>query len=288
MVMDPDRWPRFTWSIKPYLKLSTFNADGGVPYELGAQAEGSYEIRPGLLVSGTIQQRLIGNMEAREPGELTAPYRVRSDSRLYAGNDGPVLQKLTLAWYAKPAEAVYTRVTFGILERMYGGVSTEVLWKPVQSRLALGAEIARVRKRDYDLGFSFQDYEVTTGFVSAYYDFGGGYLAQLDAGRYLAQDWGATLTLTREFANGWKVGAYVTKTDLSEEEFGEGSFDKGVTISVPVSWALGEPSRNTVGGTLRSLVRDGGAKLQVDDRLYEVIHDSDGGKLYQGWGKFWR
>lgn len=288
MVFNEDRWPRFNWGIRPYLSISNFNADDGIPYEVGLSAEASYEVAPGMILSGTIRQKAFGTIEDDEPGELTAPYRVRSDGKMYNDNDHPTLEKLTFAWYAKPTETVYTRLTFGILERMYGGVSAEVLWKPVQSNLALGAEINRVRKRDYDLGFEFQDYEVTTGHVSAYYDFGNGFLAQVDAGRYLAQDWGATLTLSREFANGWRVGAFVTRTDLSEEEFGEGSFDKGVIVSVPVTWAVGQPSTRTVGGTLRSLVRDGGARVRVDGRLYDTIRDSDSARLYQGWGRFWR
>ena len=66
---------------------------------------------------------------------------------------------------------VYARTTLGYLEEMYGGVSTEVLWKPADSRLGLGAEVNYARQRDFDLGFGFQDYDVVTGHASAYYDF---------------------------------------------------------------------------------------------------------------------
>ena len=45
---------------------------------------------------------------------------------------------------------------------------------------------------------------------------------KVDAGRYLAGDWGATFALDREFDNGWKVGAYFTLTDMPFDEFGEG------------------------------------------------------------------
>ena len=198
------------------------------------------------------------------------------------------MPELTLAWNAHPTSTVYTRVTVGLLENMYGGVSGEVLWKPVNSPLALGAEINRVRKRDYTDAFEFLDYEVTTGHVSAYYEFGGGFVGQLDVGRYLAGDDGATVTLTREFASGWSVGAYATKTNLSAEEYGEGSFDKGIEIKIPLAWATGMPSKRTVGGSLSSLNRDGGRRVRVDDRLYETVRDSHSTKMYEGWGKFWR
>ena len=265
----------------------------------------SWQLRPGLVVKGTLRQRVFGNADQKAPGDRTADeylamsddeiaadnngvYRVRSDGRMYSGNKGLRIPDLTLNWYARPTDTVYTRVTVGLLENMYGGVSTEALWKPVNSRLALGAEINRVRKRDYRDNFEFLDYETTTGHLSAYYEFGGGFTGQLDVGRYLAGDDGATVTLTREFASGWEIGAYATKTDLSADEFGEGSFDKGVTIRVPLSFAVGTPSKRTVGGTISSLNRDGGQKVRVDGRLYDTIRDSHSTRMYDGWGRFWR
>ena len=214
--------------------------------------------------------------------------RVRSDTRMYAGNTSPVIPELTLAWFAKPSENIYSRVTVGLLERAYGGVSGEVLWKPVNSQLAFGAEVNRVRKRDFDQLFDFRDYEVTTGHVSAYYEFRQGFTAQVDVGQYLAGDVGATVSLTREFENGWRIGAYATKTDLSAEEFGEGSFDRGISLSIPVSWATGTPTRERVSSTIRSLSRDGGARVEVQGRLYDQVRDSHSVKLQQGWGAFWR
>lgn len=214
--------------------------------------------------------------------------RVRSDRRMYNGNDGPTIPHLTLAWYAKPTDQIYTRVTVGLLEPMYGGVSAEALWKPADSRLALGAEINRVKKRGFEQRFDFRDYEVTTGHLSAYYEFGGGFVGQVDVGRYLAGDEGASLRLTREFANGWRVGAYATKTNMSSETFGEGSFDKGVTFSIPLAWGTGQPSMRRVGGDLNSLSRDGGQRLEVDGRLYDSIRESHSTRMYDGWGRFWR
>lgn len=305
LVQSPGIAPRFQWSIRPSLSTGLFDPDEPLRYEVGATATATYEILPGLTLNGTLRQRLFGNADQDAPGNLTVDeylsltdeeiaegnngvYRVRSDSRMYSGNDKPRVPTLTLNWNARPTSTVYTRVTVGLLENMYGGVSTEVLWKPVNSRLALGAEVNRVRKRDYTDAFEFLDYEVTTGHVSAYYEFGGGFVGQLDVGRYLAGDDGATVTVTREFASGWSVGAYATKTNLSAEEFGEGSFDKGITIRVPLSFAVGTPSKRTVGGTISSLNRDGGQRVKVDGRLYDAVRDSHSTRMYDGWGRFWR
>ncbi|MCF3972479.1 YjbH domain-containing protein [Paracoccus sp. EGI L200073] len=312
LVRSEGVYPRFRWSLKPYLDLGIFSAEDGLTYEVGGEARASYEILPGLVATGALRQRAFGNIDQRGPaiglpgtrGQYYTPEeyladpalettpegvpRVRSDTRMYTGNSDPVIPELTLAWYAKPARNIYTRVTGGLLERAYGGVSAEVLWKPADSPLAFGAEVNRVRKRDFDQLVDFRDYEVTMGHVSAYYELTQGFTAQLDLGKYLAGDKGATLTLTREFANGWQIGAFVTKTDLSAEEFGEGSFDKGITLSIPLSWATGQPSRERTTTTLRSLSRDGGAQLNVNGRLYDRVRDSHSVKLYEGWGRFWR
>jgi hypothetical protein len=107
-------------------------------------------------------------------------------------------------------------------------------------------------------------------------------------GRYLAGDWGATFTLDREFANGWRVGAYATFTNVSFEDFGEGSFDKGIRFTVPIDFVIGQPTRRELSNTLRSLNRDGGARLEVEGRLYETVRGGHLADLSDQWGRFWR
>ena len=152
----------------------------------------------------------------------------------------------------------------------------------------IGAEVAYVQQRDYDDLFGFQDYDVVTGHVSGYMDFGNGFHGQLDVGRYLAEDWGATLTLDREFNNGWRVGAYATLTDVPFEDFGEGSFDKGIRISMPVDWFIGTPTAETRDLNLNSLSRDGGARLDLSGRLYERVRGAGQAEVEDRWGRFWR
>jgi len=202
----------------------------------------------------------------------------------------------------RPAKNLYGRVTAGYLERQYGGVSTEILWKPVNSRFALGAEVNVLKRRSFDGGLGFkpravdsvtglgavEEYDVVSGHVSAYYKFNNGFHGQLDLGRYLAKDWGATLSVDREFANGWRVGAFATLTDVSAQEFGEGSFDKGIRITIPLDWQIGQPSRRKSASTIRPLLRDGGARVEVQDRLYELVRDTHTPALEQRWDRFWR
>ena len=183
---------------------------------------------------------------------------------------------------------LYGRLTLGYLEPQYAGVSGEVLWKPVDSRLALGVELNHVRQRDFDQGFGLRDYETTTGHVSAYYELASGFHGQVDAGRYLAGDWGTTLTLGRRFANGWSVSAYATLTDVSFDDFGEGSFDKGIRVTIPLEALLGKPTRESRGLFIQPITRDGGARVNVDGRIYGMVQSWHGPALADGWGRFWR
>jgi hypothetical protein len=281
-------YPRLRWALTPYGEASIFDPDDPFRADVGVSLSAQYEIVPGLVLAGTMRQKVFGNLDASTRVSNSAVHHVRSDLVEYQRHGDLAVQNLTLSWYGRPGENLYSRLSVGLLERMYGGVSGELLWKPVDSRLALGAELNYVRQRDFDQHFSFRDYDVMTGHASAYYDIGGGFHGQLDVGRYLATDWGATFALDREFANGWKVGAFATFTDMSRADFGEGSFDKGIRLTIPVAWTTGQPSVNRVNTTIRSLNRDGGRRLELDGRLYDTVRQSHVGGLYDSWGRFWR
>lgn len=284
----PGIYPRLDYGIEPYLTPSLFDPDDPLRVDIGAALYAKYEPIPGLIFSGRIHQKLLGNLDNSTRVSNSVLPHVRSDGNLYHRGNEPTLQELTAAWYFRPAENFYGRVTAGYLETMFGGLSAELLWKPQNSALALGVEINHVKQRDFDQLFGFQDYAVTTGHVSAYYEWAGGYQTQLDVGRYLAGDVGATLTLAREFDNGWRIGAFATITDVSSGDFGEGSFDKGIVITIPLDWASGKPMQRKMTQVIRSIQRDGGARLHVPGRLYETVRGVQATELNASWGRFWR
>ncbi|WP_375281102.1 YjbH domain-containing protein [Pseudooctadecabacter sp.] len=292
----------FLWGVYPYLELSLFDGDKPVRGDVGIEATFQYELRPNIVAAGTFRQRIAGNRdEIGAIADSTLP-DIRRSALRYGAETGNGIENLFVAWYGRPGRDLYSRVSVGYLERNFGGISTEVLWKPTNSRLAFAAELNYVAQRDFDLGFGFRAsclnedctvtgdeiYDVVTGHLSAYYDFENGFQAQVDVGRYLAGDWGATFSLDREFDNGWKVGAYFTLTDVPFEDFGEGSFDKGIRLEIPLDWAVGTPTRDTSAANLQSLARDGGARLAVDGRLYDIVRDGHPSQMQDNWGRFWR
>ncbi len=282
------------WGLSPYYAVQLFDGSNPLRGEYGLQADLRYALRPNLTLQGTARYRISENRsDARVSDSTLQP--VRRNVALY-GEAGEIgIEDLALHWYERPGRALYSRVSLGYLEKMFAGASTELLWKPVDSRVALGAELNYVVQRDYDLGFGAQDfpeldgvYDVVTGHASVYYDFENDFHGRIDVGRYLAGDWGATFALDREFANGWRVGAYATLTDVPFENFGEGSFDKGIQLTIPLDWAIGNATRDRTDVSLSSLSRDGGARLNVDGRLYETVRGGHVVALQESWGRFWR
>ncbi len=284
---NEDLYPAFRWSLGPYVSRRYFDPEEPVRLDAGLALGLSYTPAPGWKIAGQLRQRLVGNTSDGSRENNSVLPRVRTDAVEYERGGDTFIPELYVSRQWKTAPSVYSRVSAGYLERMFGGVSAEMLWKPAASRLAVGIEANYVKQRAFDDILGFQDYDVATGHMSAYYEFDNGYLGQIDVGRYLAGDVGATVTLEREFANGWRVGGFFTLTDVSSEEFGEGSFDKGIKLTIPVEWLLGTSDTRTRSATIRPIQRDGGARLNVPGRLYEQVRTGHRNRLVGNWSGVW-
>jgi len=257
-VKSYDSYPKYDWSIGPDVRYSAFDPDDPLRAELRAEASGSIEVLPGLTFGGIVGTEIIGNLdEATRESDSVLP-RVRSEANLYSQETDVGVFRLAADYVFDVAPNVYGKVSAGLLEQMFAGVGGEVLWRPPNSRFAYGAEVYYARQRDFDTLFTFQDYDVVTGHASLYYDtpYANWDLA-VHAGRYLARDWGATFEISRRFPNGWEVGAFATFTDVPFDEFGEGSFDKGLLLTIPLDWGLPRDTKSRASLNLRPITVHG-------------------------------
>ena len=280
-------FPRYDWTFGPYLSAAYFDPENPLRLAFGLQLNGSYEPLPGLVFQGSLLKSLAENISGLPPSNSRLQH-VRSDANLYAEEADFTVANLTATKYFRPGEDLFGRVTAGYFEPMFGGLSGEILWKPADSRLGLGLEVNYAKQREYDQGLGFLDYDVVTGHASAYYDAPGDFHYQVDVGRYLAEDWGATIGIDREFDNGIRIGAFATFTDVSFDDFGEGSFDKGVRFHIPLSALTGSRTDLSITRTIRPIQRDGGARLEMNTRLYEQVRAYQQPELQNEWGRFWR
>lgn len=279
--------PILDWGIAPRLPVQLGDPRTGMRWQLAAAAGARLSLGAGFALAGSVSQALLGNFGGGLPSNSVLPH-VRSDLALYARKGRTAIPGLYAERLWTPATDVFARVTAGLLEPMFAGISAEALWRPADRGWALGAEIAWVRQRDYAQKFELRRYQVVSGHVSFYADLPWfGLTGILRAGRYLAGDWGATVELARRFESGIEVGGFATLTSTPFHRYGEGSFDKGIYLRLPLE-VFGRATAAAVGTTLRPVLRDGGARLAVDNPLWEVTRDGRAEALARGFLGFLR
>ena len=277
VVYEGPKGRRFDYHVSPGLNEIIGGPDGFFLYQLTANLHTSLRVNDSTWLTATTAVDVHNNFRKFKYDAPSNLPRVRTDIRHYVTTSDVTIPNLQVTTVHALGRDLYGMAYAGLLEMMYGGVGGELLYRPVGQRWALGVEANWVKQRDFDQKFSFRDYEVATGHATLYTHFGDDGRVQVatSAGRYLAGDWGVTLDVSRMFRNGVVMGAFATKTDVSSAEFGEGSFDKGIYLSVPMDLLLPRSSQVRSRLMWHPLVRDGGARLQRKYSLYSLTGERD-------------
>ena len=93
---------------------------------------------------------------------------------------------------------------------------------------------------------------------------------KISYGEYLAGDFGSTYTLSRRFNNGVEFGIFFSKTDVTTDQFGEGSFDKGIILKVPFQGFFSK-SKSPIKYVWRPLTKDPAALHIKSIDLFDVV-----------------
>jgi hypothetical protein len=274
-----DTYPRYSWSIAPRFRQSVFDPSAPYQVQFFVSGRGAVDIVPGVTLSTKVDANVWDNFVV-QPNNSLLPH-VRSDVSLYRKEGSTGIENLMAEYRTRLAPDVFTKVKAGYLEDMFAGVGAEVLWRPDNEPFVVGADVYQVWQRNFDRLLGLQHYQILTGHVTLYYTLPWyGLHANLHVGRYLAGDYGGTIEFTRRFADGVEIGAYATFTNVPFAKFGEGSFDKGIIVRIPLEWPLPIRSPDVYDFTLRSLSRDGGQRLEDDDSLYEETTRTGYGEIY--------
>jgi membrane-associated phospholipid phosphatase len=270
-LLNEKKRPAFEHELGLSYTQTIGGPDAFVLYQVAAVERLKLRLTDSTWAQGAIRLGLIDNYDKfKQQGESKLP-QVRTLLREYVTTSDITIPHLQLTHVGRLTDNQYYSVYGGYLEPMFGGFGTEWLYRPFASRFAFGVDINAVKQREFSQHFGFRDYRVATGHATLYWDTGwNDVLATVQMGRYLAGDVGATLTLSRTFRNGVAVGAFATKTNVSAAEFGEGSFDKGLFISIPFEAVVPRSVAGDAQFLWRPLTRDGGAILQRHNKLYEI------------------
>lgn len=279
--------PFWDWEIGPRLALQLGDPTRSLRWQAALGASARVEFGGGWALAGGVGQALLGNLSGGLPSDSLLPH-VRSDYARYAREGETAITALYAERIWNIAPDVFARATLGYLEPMFGGASAELLWRPQGRGFGLGLDLNWVAQRDYGQKLGFLGYSVATGHASLYADLPWWNLyGVLRAGRYLAGGWGATIEVGRRFDSGIEVGGFATFTDVSAAQFGEGSFDKGLYVRLPLE-LFGRRSRAIGSALIRPVQRDGGQRLGVDNPLWEVTREGRADALRRGLGGYAR
>ena len=275
----------FTYGFGLGYQQNMGGPDGFLLYQISAYAEGQYRFTPGTWASGGISANLLNNYDKFKYDSASNLPRVRTDLRQYATTSDITMPALQLNKAKRLDQDLYGMVYGGYLESMYAGVGGELLYRPMGERWSIGADLNYVRQREFDQGFGLRDYRTVTGHITSYSKLPFDLDAAVSVGRYLARDWGTTIDISREFTNGVKFGGWVTRTTASAEEYGEGSFDKGIYISIPFDEMMSVSTMSRANIAWAPLTRDGGAMLHRQYSLHTMTDGRNRDAFYENFEK---
>jgi len=279
-----------SYGLAPHLTQTVGSAEDFYLYSFGINANTSYKFLTSWEFTSSLYFNLTDNFNKFNytvpTSDGTSNPRVRTLAREYIHDNQVYINNLQLTNFQKYSSNWYQQTYFGYLESMFAGFGSEVLYRQKNANWALGLDWNIITQREPDswLGTFNNPWEYseseevlaqgTTGHASIYYrpqwDFLEDTLFRLDYGKFLAQDIGAQLDFSKQFKSGIIAGVYASKTDMSAEEFGEGSFTKGFYFTVPFDILTIKPSTSRANFHWQPLTRDGGQKLGKQNSLYEI------------------
>ena len=276
-------FPEFNWSMTPAIKHQIGGPEGFYLGQLFWKTDASLKLRRNFVIYSSFGINLYDTFKNfNNPSGSVIP-RVRSDIQDYLREGKNNLARLQLQYFSSPKKDLFIRYDAGILEEMFAGLGGELLYRPIDRRYSFGLSLHKVRQRGYEQRFSLKDYSNITGHLGIYADLPYEVSGQLLIGEYLAGDKGFTLDLSRRFKSGFTLGIFASKTNLSAEEFGEGSFDKGFYIAVPTKMFYTDYTSGNISFGLHPLTKDGAALLNQHNALNSLLGDTNEFALTRDW-----
>ncbi|WP_445427633.1 YjbH domain-containing protein [Alishewanella sp. HL-SH05] len=243
-------------------------------YQGGLFLGGGYRFNNQFSMNATAKLTVLENFDSfnfKVDAQESALPRVRTYVREYVTRSKLSVENIYGHWQQEIAPSVFAQAYAGYLETMFAGAGAEFLYRPVDSTLAFGVDLNYVKQRSYENDFGFLDYKTVTGHVNVYWqpEFLKDTLLTFNIGQFLAKDKGVNVDFAKRFDSGIVVGAYAAITDVSSEEYGEGSFTKGFYISLPFDLFSISPAKGRGRIPWVPIGRDGGQPLNRPIKLID-------------------
>lgn len=282
-------YPAIFNTLVPDLQSQIGGPDGFFFGDLKLRLDTEILFRRNLSLISSVSYSVADNMDdLKLPSDSVLPH-VRTDIVQYLRETRgkASINRLNINYYMQPRSNLYIKFQGGILETMFNGYGFEALYRDYNKNYAFGIDVWDVQQRDYRQILDTLDYKTITGHLTYYYfEPRSRILLQVRGGKYLAKDSGFTFNVSRAFKTGYRVGAYFSLTDISAEEFGEGSFDKGFYFYIPLDLFVKRYTKQNIGWGLRPVTRDGAQVLSRTFPLYGVTDKASNQRFTENIGTF--
>jgi hypothetical protein len=257
------------------------NPENFYMYQGGVFLGAGYRFSENFSINTTAKLTLLENFDTFnfKVDALDTPLpRVRTLVREYVTGSKFSMENTYAHWQRQLATNWFVQAYGGYLETMFGGVGTEVLYRPVDSEFAVGFDLNYVRQRSFENDLDFFDYKTLTGHVNVYWQpsFLPDTRLTFNIGQFLAKDKGVNVDFAKRFDSGIIIGAYAAITNVSSEEYGEGSFTKGFYLSLPFDLFSVRPAKGRGRLPWVPIARDGGQPLNRPVKLIDMTESRSG------------
>lgn len=279
------------WNLEILPKTQTLfgSASGKFKYALGVSVNINgflfnnifYSIRLGYYLDSYLKK--VHDIDRLNPSQII---NVRTDIINYYKQRGVTIDEAFLERLWNWGRGWYTRISIGLFEPEYGGVTAEWLYYPVNSNWAVGMDFAFLKKRAPH-GVDFTNYARklhgfkphwvkflgSQYFLNLYYDWRCTSLEfKVSIGKFLADDLGIRTEVSRYFPSGLRMGFWYTYTNAKDMINHAIYHDKGIFLSLPLDIFYTSTSRSRWGYGMSAWLRDVGVTASSGNHLYDLIN----------------
>ena len=205
------------------------------------------------------------------------PNPIRSDVVYYLEKDY-ALSNLMFEQIAKTNYEIYGKIAAGFLEIQYAGLDAEMATTLLGGRILTGVGGSLVKKRDPDNPLKLISDDLNENYKTAFFNTRVNFkdlemYVDVKAGRFLAGDKGARVTVTKSFFNGVQLAAWYsfTGTSIFTDTYNNGYHDKGISLSIPLRLFLGRDSRTLYTYSISPWTRDVAQDIGHRTALFDFI-----------------
>lgn len=201
-------------------QISLSEEDTGILYRSSIIADTKSSPFLGFFTGTSIRFNLADNLDNIASLRPKALLPVRSDIDEFT-DQFIGIDRAYISYSHSITPQLHASASAGYLEEFYAGFGGEVLYRPIKSRFAIGAELWQAYRRNPYSKFNLElnGTQVTSGHANLWYDIPyHDATAKISVGRYLAGDTGFSIGLEKEFKNGAVLNGLVSLSNASDAD----------------------------------------------------------------------